>query len=339
MRVAIVNDAALAREVLKRVVLSTPAHSLAWMAEDGAEAVRKAVHDPPDLILMDLVMPGMDGVEATRRIMLEKPCPILIVTSSVTGNFNMVYRAMGNGGLDAVNTPTLGANGAIEGGEGILSRLAKLARASSPPSRLDNPYLGKAPTALPSTPVVPIIAIGASTGGPSAVAKILEGLPKGFPASVIIVQHIAEDFAPSLAKWLEDSSGLRVRVAKSGDHPKSGEVLLAGSNDHLIIRPDRQLAYVVEPAKYPYRPSVDLFFNSLAIHYPRTGVAILLTGMGDDGARGLLALRRRGWHTIAQNQETSVVYGMSKAAVDLHAAIEILPIDQIAAATMAKIQN
>jgi two-component system response regulator WspF len=129
MRIAIVNDLALAREVLRRLVLSVPGHAIAWTAADGEEAVRKAAQDRPDLILMDLVMPLLDGVEATRRIMAQSPCPILLVTSSVSGNFNMVYRAMGHGGLDAVNTPVLGRDGTVQDGEGLLARIAKVARA------------------------------------------------------------------------------------------------------------------------------------------------------------------------------------------------------------------
>src|SRR5262245_29566814 len=129
MRIAIVNDLALAREVLRRLVVSVPGYGVAWMAVDGAEAVRRAAEDRPDVILMDLVMPVMDGVEATRRIMAASPCPILLVTSSVTGNFNMVYRAMGHGGLDAVNTPTFGPDGKVKDGDGLLARIAKLEQA------------------------------------------------------------------------------------------------------------------------------------------------------------------------------------------------------------------
>lgn len=337
MRVAIVNDAPLAREVLKRVILSTPNHSVAWLAEDGADAVRKASQDPPDIILMDLVMPVMDGVEATRRIMAERPCPILLVTSSVTGNFNLVYRAMGSGGLDAVNTPTLGAGGVIQGAEGILARLTKLSKTlektqaiSSSPSMISTPER--------DLNLAPVIAIGASTGGPSALAQVLSMLPQKMNASVIIAQHIAVDFAPSLAKWLEDASGRTVRVAKPGDSLMAGIVLLAGTNDHLVIRADRKVDYESEPANYPYRPSVDVLFESLARHYPQSGVAVLLTGMGSDGARGLLLLRQRGWHTIAQNEGTSIVYGMPKAAAEMKSAIEILPIQAIAAAIAAKLK-
>ncbi|MBX9654063.1 chemotaxis-specific protein-glutamate methyltransferase CheB [bacterium] len=337
MRVAIVNDAPLAREVLKRVILSTPNHSVAWLAEDGADAVRKAHQDPPDIILMDLVMPVMDGVEATRRIMAEKPCPILLVTSSVTGNFNLVYRAMGNGGLDAVNTPTLGAGGVIQGAEGILARLTKLSKTSEKTQAIASSSSSISAHEIDLN-LVPIIAIGASTGGPSAIAQVLTSLPKNLGASVIIAQHIAADFAPSLAKWLEDSAGRTVRVARPGDSPTAGVVLLASTNDHLVIRADRKVGYESEPANYPYRPSVDVLFESLARHYPQPGVAVLLTGMGSDGARGLLMLRQRGWHTIAQNEATSIVYGMPKSAAEMKAAIEILPIQGIAAAIASKIK-
>jgi len=338
MRVAIVNDAPLAREVLKRVILSTPNHSVAWMAENGADAVHKANHDPPDIILMDLVMPVMDGVEATRRIMAEKPCPILLVTSSVTGNFNLVYRAMGNGGLDAVNTPTLGAGGVIQGAEGILARITKLSKTADKSLAISQQSEITPPTAKDAH-LVPIVAIGASTGGPSAIAQILTQLPASLNASVIIAQHIAADFAPSLAKWLEDTSGRSVRVAKPGDAPTAGTVLLAATNDHLVIHADRKLGYVSEPASYPYRPSVDVLFESLSRHYPQRGIAVLLTGMGNDGARGLLLLKERGWHTIAQNESTSIVYGMPKAAADLKAAVEILPIKEIAAAISSRVKN
>src|SRR5436305_10187619 len=154
MRIAIVNDMALARAVLRRLVLSVPGYAVAWTAADGAEAVRRAAADPPDAILMDLVMPVLDGVEATRRIMAASPCPILLVTSSVTGNFDKVYEAMGHGGLDAVNTPTLGPAGQVRDSEGLLTRLAKLARARSDvaeptvPAPVANPVLGDGPPLL-----------------------------------------------------------------------------------------------------------------------------------------------------------------------------------------------
>jgi two-component system response regulator WspF len=343
MRIAIVNDLALAREVLRRLVLSVPGHTIAWTAADGEEAVRKAAQDRPDIILMDLVMPVLDGVEATRRIMAESPCPILLVTSSVSGNFNQVYRAMGCGGLDAVNTPTLGPDGTVCDGEGLLTRIATLARAQQAPAaaaRAPRPAVpGANPPASLSPPSYPVLALGASTGGPEALARILEALPADLPASVIVIQHIAAEFALSLARWLQGFSRLPVRVARAGDSPERGTVLVAGTDDHLVLRPERRLAYTAEPEDYPYRPSVDEFFASLAASWPRLGVAVLLTGMGSDGARGLLQLRQLGWHTITQDQASCVVYGMPRAAADLRAACQVLPLAKIPGAIQEQLKQ
>src|SRR5262245_50951315 len=212
MRVAIVNDLALAREVLRRLVVGAPGYSIAWTAVDGAEAVRRAAEDRPDVILMDLVMPVMDGVEATRRITAASPCPILLVTSSVTGNFNLVYQAMGHGGLDAVNTPTFGPDGKVTDGEGLLARIAKLEQAKRLPTFARSepaPSVGSRTPGPDSCLFPPLLALGSSTGGPEALAQILGDLPADFPAGVVIVQHIAADFAPSLAVWLQGRARLQ----------------------------------------------------------------------------------------------------------------------------------
>jgi two-component system response regulator WspF len=341
MRIAIVNDLALAREVLRRLIGSVPDYSVAWMAENGEEAVRLAGQDRPDIILMDLVMPVMDGVEATRRIMNQNPCPILLVTSSVSGHFNMVYQAMGHGGLDAVNTPTLGADGKVKDGEGILNRIAKLTRAVAGDfSSQRSAVSGQRSAVSGQRQDLPVlVALGASTGGPEALAQILQALPANLPASVVVIQHIASDFAPSLAKWLQDRCSLGVRVARDKDTPRAGEVLLAGTDDHLVLSSDRHLCYRVEPADYPYRPSVDVFFDSLASFWSRPGVAALLTGMGSDGARGLACLRQAGWYTVAQDEATSVVYGMPRAAVERKAACQVLPLPHIAPAILAQLKS
>jgi two-component system response regulator WspF len=340
MRIAIVNDLALAREVLRRLVLSVPGYSVAWTAENGEEAVRKAALDRPDAILMDLVMPVLDGAEATRRIMAQGPCPILLVTSSVSGNFNLVYRAMGYGGLDAVNTPTLGPDRSVRDGEGILARLAKLDRAQqAPPVGLSPAVAGSGARAPFERELPAVVALGASTGGPEALAQLLRSFPVRFPAAVVVVQHIAAAFAPGLARWLEGQGRLPVRPARDGDELRPGDALLAATDDHLVMRSDRRLTYAPEPADYPYRPSVDVFFHSLASAWSRPGVAVLLTGMGSDGALGLLRLRRLGWHTIAQDQASCIVYGMPKAAAEHQAACQVLPLTQIGDAVLGRTRS
>lgn len=319
MRIAIVNDQPLAVEMLRRTLARASAYAIAWEARNGAEAVRQCAADPPDLVLMDLFMPVMDGVEATRRIMRDSPCAILVVTANVTESVSKVFEAMGAGALDAVSTPIL------DEGDGqrspLLDKIAmiqKLLKPRLPPSPPTEPEAG--PTALPGL----LVAIGASTGGPAVLMTLLAGLPRDFPAALVIVQHVDVLFAAELARWLDQSSRIPVGIARQGDRPLAGRVYVAATNDHLVVNARRQFAYQREPADYPYRPSVNVFFGSLSRHWPRPGLGILLTGMGRDGATGLLDLREAGWRTIAQDRDSCAVYGMPRAAQELGAAGKIL---------------
>lgn len=339
MRIAIVNDLRVAAEALRRVVADRPGYSVAWVAADGEEAVRRCAEDLPDVVLMDLVMPGMNGAEATRRIMQRTPCPILVVTANVAGNYALVCEALSHGAFDAVATPVLGSGPPAAAGAALLAKLAGVekirARLESPEMVRPAPPLAPAPAASSQMPVV---AIGASTGGPQAIRAILAEWPKQFPAAVLIAQHISADFAASLTSWLAERSQLPVRTVRSGDRPQAGVVHVAGTDDHLVVGPEGNLLYTAEPAGNPYRPSVDVLFQSLARRWRRPSVAILLTGIGRDGAQGLLELRQAGWHTIAQDERTSVVYGMPQAAKQAGAAVEVLPLDQIATAAGRRIQ-
>jgi two-component system response regulator WspF len=336
MRIAIVNDLKLAVETLRRLILSQPDFAVVWTAEDGEEAVTRCQADQPDLILMDLLMPKLDGVRATGEIMKTCPCPILIVTSSVSENAAKVFEALGLGACDAVSTPVFGGNGRIEGGSEVIRKIRQLARLMNQP-----------PQPAPATPLQVkaspgqqprMVAIGSSTGGPRALVQVISGLPRDLDAAVVIVQHLDAQFAGSLTEWISQETGWEVTLAGSGRIPQVGKVFLAGTNDHLIVGPDGQFHYREEPIDYPYRPSVDEFFFSIGKHWPSRGVGVLLTGMGRDGARGLLALRQAGWHTIAQDEASSVIFGMPKAAIDLSAAVEIAPLGGIAASIVRKVR-
>lgn len=340
MRIGIANDTALAREALRRVLTSSPEHEVVWTATDGAQAIALARANPPDLILMDLVMPGVDGVEATRRIMGESPCAILVVTSTVSGNLGQVYQAMGYGALDATDTPRLGPRGEITGAAVLLHKIELIGRLVGKPDRpprerCNEPGAGLSPAGWSSPfaagpPLDPLIVLGASTGGPQALADILGGLPRHLDAGVVIVQHVDAAFAPGLGKWLSEQADRPVTMIAEGHRPAAGEILLAVTDDHVVLGEDRRLHYSPEPAAACYRPSVDVFFDSVARNWPRPGVAALLTGMFHDGARGMLGLRRLGWRTIAQDESSSVVWGMPRAAVELGAAEEVLHINHIA---------
>ena|ERR1700722_996376 len=175
-----------------------------------------------------------------------------------------------------------------------------------------------------------LIAIGASAGGPTALATILSALPRDFPAAIMIIQHVDAQFVPSMATWLNETSGIPVRVARHGDKPQANAALIARSNDHLILIDSHSLGYTPEPRDCFYRPSIDVFFQSVVRHWRGKAVGVLLTGMGRDGAKGLRAMRDAGAMTIAQDAASSAVYGMPKAAAELHAAEKILPLNNIA---------
>jgi two-component system response regulator WspF len=180
-----------------------------------------------------------------------------------------------------------------------------------------------------------LVAIGSSAGGPAALAVLLAGLPRTFPAAIVIVQHIDVRMASGMAEWLAQHCALPVRVAAEGDRPTPGQVLLAATSDHLVLKPTGRLGYTEEPREAVYRPSVDVFFQSVRRRWRSSAVGVLLSGMGRDGAVGLKALRDHGCHTIAQDEASSAVYGMPKAAAAISAAVEVLPMDHIAARLIA----
>ncbi|MBI3924808.1 MAG: chemotaxis response regulator protein-glutamate methylesterase [Armatimonadetes bacterium] len=332
MKLGIVNDMAMAVEVLRRVVESDGSHQVVWTARDGAEAVRKCADHRPDAVLMDLIMPIMDGVEATRAIMAASPCAILIVTSSVGRNTSRVFEALGAGALDAVRTPIVRGE---EGGEKLL--LAKLrliqrlvgaerggrARNTQPQPVPPGPSGGAAP-------LLPLVAVGASSGGPGALATLLKGIPGSFPGCVAIVQHIDREFAPGLVQWLASSCKLPVRLARDQERPEPSTVRVCEGGRHLVLSPAGLLRYTDEPRDSIHKPSVDVFFQSVAHHWRGTAVGVILTGMGRDGADGLAAMVARGHKGIAQDRDTSAIYGMPAAAVRTGAVSEVLPLPAIA---------
>lgn len=335
IRIAIVNDLMLAVEAMRRIVLSVPDYEIAWVAKNGAEAVQKCAADTPHVILMDIIMPVMDGVEATRRIMKESPCPILIVSSGPDDKVSKVFEAMGCGALDVVDTPSLGNDAVSQKNRDALLRKIKItARLHGQFRRTEPKSSGVVNPQAPPGQVPPLIVIGSSTGGPRALVDVLSVLPAAIKAPIVIVQHVDEAFSAGLTNWLNRQTALQVVIAAEGARPEAGKVYLASTNDHLTIGQNLCFAYTQEPRNSAYRPSIDTFFSSVAKYWPTQGGALLLTGMGRDGAQGLAALRQKGWYTVAQDEATSVVYGMPKAAKELNAAVDILPIEDIGKAIL-----
>ncbi|WP_166360038.1 chemotaxis response regulator protein-glutamate methylesterase [Pseudomonas akapageensis] len=327
MKIAIVNDMPMAVEALRRALAFEPEHQVVWVASNGAEAVRLCAESTPDLILMDLIMPVMDGVEATRLIMASTPCAIVIVTVDRQQNVHRVFEAMGHGALDVVDTPTLGAGNAREAAAPLLRKILNIGWLIGQ----RNPALQTVDTPLREVAKRQgLVAIGSSAGGPAALEVLLKGLPENFPAAIVLVQHVDQVFAAGMAEWLGSASGLPVRLARDGEPPQKGTVLLAGTNHHIRLLKNGTLAYTAEPVHEIYRPSIDVFFESVAHHWRGDAVGVLLTGMGRDGAQGLKLMRQQGFLTIAQDQQSSAVFGMPKAAAAIDAAVEVRSLDRIA---------
>lgn len=343
MRIAIVNDMMLAVEALRRVIISMPGHEVAWVALNGEQAVEKCCTDKPDMLLMDLIMPVMDGVRATREIMARCPCPVLVVTATVEGNASKVFEAMGHGALDAVCTPTLGAAGNIEGAEALMEKMHIVARLGG--MEASGTETVPARKTSPHPPPQHVIALGASTGGPKALCDVLStfpamlNAPNALNVAVAVIQHVDRHFARGLAEWLDRQIPPPVVVAQENQTLRPGKVYVAATNDHMIIDENFRLHYTPHPRECPYRPSVDAFFTSLARCGLPPCAAALLTGMGRDGAAGLKTLRDAGWHTIAQDQASSVVYGMPRAASELDAACETLGIHSIGPALLKHVRS
>jgi len=325
MRIGIANDSPTASEALRRALAGSE-HQVAWVARTGADAVRLCRDLPPDLVLMDLAMPVMDGVEATRNIMREAPCAILIVTAAPQDNVGQVFRALGAGALDVTATPVL--LGQPGGEAALLAKIRTIAKliAATPAA----PAVAAGAPPDNAAGVARLVAIGASTGGPNALARLLARWRPPPDTAAVVVQHIDPAFAVQLARWLNEQTGVPVRPIAGGDAVEGGIVQVAASDDHLRLTARHRLVYDADPKDEVYRPSIDVFFHSVARHWERAATGILLTGMGRDGAAGLLAMRGAGHATIAQDEASSAVYGMPRAAADIGAAEKILPIDNIA---------
>lgn len=308
----------LQRELLQRVISSVPGWQVVWAAASRAEALDCNARQSAQLVLLELSSVQDEAVESIRVFTTGTPSAVLLVSDNIHTHAASVFNALGQGAMDAVELPHNATSEVVACLLGKLHTIANLLGHSSARSE------ARAKEAS-------LIAIGASAGGPAALAQILTALPASLSASIVIVQHVDTRFAAGMAAWLAQSSRLPVRIACEGEPPAVGEALIAGSAGHLVLDARQRLAYVLEPSHASNRPSVDVLFESIAQYSRQRVIGVLLTGMGQDGARGLRLLRDRGHHTIAQDAASSAIYGMPKEAVRLDAAAEILPLHEIAA--------
>lgn len=327
VRVLLVDDSPTVRAVLRRLLAPYQDLQTIGEASNGQEAVDLVLKLRPDVVLMDVEMPVMDGLSAIERIMELRPTPILVLTSRANRDrMAIAFEAVRRGALEVLPKPE-----APEGWDELALRLPELVRtAAGLPAR--RPVL-KTPRRVPRvTPrVVEWILLGASTGGPGALRAFLAALPPRLKAPIAVVQHIAAGFEEGLAHWLARETGRDVQVAKSNEKLRAGAVRLAPANGHLRLTPEGTLEVdTTTPPRQGHRPSVDVLFESALALRPAHVVAVLFSGMGSDGAYGLLQLQRAGAVTAVQDEASSAVFGMPKQALELGATEVALPPEGLA---------
>jgi two-component system chemotaxis response regulator CheB len=337
----VVYDSPLIRDIITAILQEDPEIDVIGQAENGQVAIDLVNALRPDLVTMDIMMPVMDGLTAIQNIMAYNPTPILVVTSS--GEAEVAYKAISSGALEVMQKPDMSL-GPVEW-EGFVRRVKLLSkvkvithvRGRGPASTQVLPIMGS--DARPAGSQRPILVVGASTGGPAALAKLLGGLPPELTSGVVIVQHIAEGFVPGLVSWLSTVTMLNVKAAEQGAVIEPGTVYIAPTGTHTAIASGGRISLLDQPPVDSQRPAVDVLFESVPLHYGRRAIAVLLTGMGRDGARGLKAIRDAGGRTIAQDEASCVVFGMPKAAIDLDAAERVLPLSEIPAAIVQTLRK
>jgi len=333
IRVVIADDSLVAREMLAQILSSDPGIEVVGQAKDGEEVVDMVGRLRPDLVTMDIHMPKMDGLKATEKIMAFTPTPILIVSSSVHGEgMGSAFDALALGALEVIKKPEPRDWADLDRiGRDVLRKVKILANV-----RVITHVRGRRERAdiighrIGSPVTRSMIAIGSSTGGPSALLAVLGRLPADLPVPILVAQHIAEGFVPGLVSWLDSGCKIKVVAAEPGVRPAAGTAYFAPTGSNLVI--DGSVLRFQAPTRGQlYIPSADTLFESVAQCYGKRSIGVLLTGMGADGAVGLKRMNERGAVTIAQDEATSTVFGMPKAAIDLGAVDTVLAVNDIAA--------
>ena len=340
VRVLVVEDSLVVRILLTHIIARDPRLELAGAVESGEAALAAIETVRPDVISMDIRLPGIDGLETTRRIMASRPTPIVVIADSVEdSSLKISMNALRAGALSVVEKPVATTNDGYEAVAGQICTQLRImaavpvirrrpigaewsARKAAPAPEL--PLLSE-PGAAPS-----VLAVAASTGGPPALAKVIGGLAADFPLPVLLVQHMGAAFMDGFASWLDGVVPLAVGVARDGQTMQPGHVYVAPGDRHLELGASGMLRVSDAAPVGGQRPAATVLFRSVARQAGAQGIGVLLTGMGEDGAQGLLDMRKAGAATVAEHESSAVVYGMPAAAVRLNAAARVLPVDQVA---------
>jgi two-component system chemotaxis response regulator CheB len=334
IRVLVVDDSVFQQDVITDILQSDPEIEVIGCAGDGVEAIEQTLKLRPDVITMDIKMPKMDGLDATREIMAKRPTPIVVVSTIIQKQEEFALNCLERGALDFV--PLSGQTDVLA--DELLSKVKVCSRIKV----VTHPRARKLSSSQSSVGKkgYQIIGIAVSTGGPVALKAVLSKLPSQFPAPVVIVQHIPEGFTKSLAEWLSGQSRISIAEANDGEALEPGRVYLAPSGHHLIVDREKKIRLLdKEFDRYYHKPSGDIMLKSIAEVYGHKAIGIILTGMGKDGAEGIKAIREVGGFTLAQDRSTSIIYGMNKTAIEEGSVKEIVPLDQIAKKLMTLMKS
>ncbi len=332
LQIAILSNNTELNTVLINTLHQNSPHRVHWVSDNLKSTLRHAAGRRPDILLVVVSDEQQQQLcEQVRQLLSHQLRSILLITTCMTRQNPAVVEALGAGALDAFNITCGHSRYKVETRE-LLRKIHYLQKLQQHPQLRLETRTSPAPTLTDC-----VVVIGCSTGGPAALAKLLPLLPADFPAAILVAQHIDVAFVDNLISWLNTQTALEVKVAAPGAQPAPGEVLIAATHDHLQLRADGRLDYTADPRNLFYRPSVNILFSSVAKNWPGRIIGILLTGMGQDGATGLLQIRQRGMLTIAQDQDSCVVFGMPKAAIQLGAAEKTLNIEQIGAQLQANV--
>ncbi|MGA2419483.1 MAG: chemotaxis response regulator protein-glutamate methylesterase [Candidatus Acidiferrum sp.] len=343
IRVLVVDDSALMRKAIPAILSRDPSIEVVGTAMDGSFALKKIEELRPDVVTLDLEMPRMDGMQTLRLIMRRAPMPVILLSTPPKEGASFTLEALALGAVDFIAKPSGAAAGNLESiVDSLIEKIKVAMRAAGrklpPAAVVDEPAAVKKPTRA-ALPPKRIIAIGISTGGPNALQFLLSQIPADFSSAIVIVQHMPEGFTEMFARRLDDCSPLFVQEAKSGDLLLAGRVLLCPGNRHIMTRRMARGDVVVlseTPPVNGHRPSVDVLFHSVAQEFGSQSIGVIMTGMGEDGAEGLGAIKAAGGMTAAQSEETCVVGGMPRAAINKGYANKIIPLEGIASFLIAQ---
>jgi two-component system chemotaxis response regulator CheB len=334
VNVLIVDDSDMTREILRSLLESDPAIRVCGVAENGKQAIDLVQKLKPNMVIMDINMPVMDGFQATEQIMAYCPTPILILSSTLNkGGVYTTFNALAIGAVDVMEKPAMTPNASWSEIGSSLIRKVKLVSQAKVLTHLKGKLRKVAP--LPDSGSIgnlnnyELVCIGASTGGPSVVMRILKAIPPDYNAAVLVVQHMAAGFTENFVDWLGSSCKIKIKLAEEGEKIEKGKVLVAPDGFHTIVSKRKTIRLITSDAVNNVKPSVDVLFNSIAEEYGGHAMGVLLTGMGADGADGLKRIRESGSATIAQSEESCTVFGMPKVAIERGAAVEILSVEDI----------